>query len=430
MNYAANGLETTEPVAGYNLRRFRLRPLGNGTSLLLVDNGSGAFVPITGDVDVVGVTSTNGTLLSPQQRLTIYQSLQSADGVGMQHGETLSWLTGGEAQVKLLLDHVGDNAERLLVFDPAGGARTATIDAVHTTFTAADNSLNGVWFVGAYKTPQVSAFRNIVVVVGKLSELVGPWVGPTSWYLTGQGLSSGPPPNGNNNGQLGNCTWQFATGVDASTLRPDGNGGLQQYVPGKGWIPYQLPPQCGGGAGSGPSGGSAGGPSSLRAGSGAATGSIEAVLTSERRGAGVIAVEPQSALEAPVRAGTRALSIIPLGLVDPGALPARTAWFAAGDRIVIDPGGADQEMATITRLSPLELAGPLRHDHRIGEMVSVLTSPRSSAGSTRAESAPGAAGSGPGAGLIVPVVVLVLAALAGGGWVLTRRRSTQPVDRT
>ncbi|HTW09407.1 MAG TPA: hypothetical protein VME46_18005, partial [Acidimicrobiales bacterium] len=349
-NYAANGLSTTEPMPGYNLRQFKLKPVGDGTYLPLVMNNSRALVPITGDVDVVAVTSTNGTLLTPQQRLTIYQSLQSADGVGMQHGETLSWLTGGEGQVKLLTDHVGENAERLLVFDPVGGARTATIDAAHTTFTAKDNSLNGVWYIGAYKTPFASAFQNVVVTLQQANELVTPYIGPTSWWLTGPGAAnSGPPPTGNNNGQLGGCDWEFSSG--GVTLQPGGNGGLQQYVNGQ-WQTYQPPAACTSGSGSD-------------------------IPRTGALGKAIIEVAPQSALLYGATPGSRRISLIPLAFVDPYVKAKDTAWFAPGETIMLDPGGGDQEAATIARVagSTVTLSKPLQFGHAGGEMVTVLARP-------------------------------------------------------
>jgi len=358
MNYAANGLGTTEPAAGYNVRKFSMLPAGKGNSVLLMENG-GAMVPITGDVDVVAITSTNGTLLSPASRLKIYQTLQSADGIGMQHGETLSWLVGEDAQTKLLTDHVGPNAERLLVFDPVGGARTATIDAAHTTFTAKDMSLNGVWFVGAYKTPVAAAFQNLVLVLKQFNQTVAPWIGPTSWYLSIPGQNSSPPANGNNNNQLGGCSWQFSSSPSSATLQSNGSGGLNQYVNGQ-WTPYAAPPACTGGS--------------------AATGGQSAQLrvvnervanphATTRRS--VIDIEPQSALADSISAGSTTLSLLPLSLVDPGGA-AKDAWFAVGDTIVIDPGESDAEQATITSIAPLRVSAPLKFSHPAGEMVSVV----------------------------------------------------------
>ena len=360
MNYAANGLGTTEPASGYNLRQFAMQSDGKGTSVLLMNNG-GKLVPITGDVDVVAITSTNGTLLSPEARLAIYETLQSADGIGMQHGETLSWLTGKDSQTKLLVDHVGPNAERLLVFDPVGGARTATIDAAHTLFNSPTMSLNGVWFVGAYKTPFAATFQNLVLSLEQFNSTVAPWIGPTSWYLSIPGKTSSPPANGNNNNQVGNCSLQFSTSSGASTLEPNGSGGLNQFVNGS-WTPYSPPAGCGA---------SSSGDSSAQIRFGAAQ---SRAPTPKATSGGVIDLEPQSALTAGVSAGSTSISLIPLSLVDPDVSAASTPWFANGETIVIDPGGTDQEDAQIVSTSPLRLAAPLRFAHSAGEMVSVLAS--------------------------------------------------------
>ena len=68
----------------------------------------GVLRRITGDVDIVAVTKADGSLLSPTERLDIYQNMQ--DAIGIQHGDSLSWLKDGELLYKgkadLLLDHV------------------------------------------------------------------------------------------------------------------------------------------------------------------------------------------------------------------------------------------------------------------------------------------------------------------------------------
>ena len=120
-------------------------------------------------------------------------------------------------------------------------------------------------------------------------------------------------------------------------------------------MPYQAPPACTGG-------------------SGASNGAKQPAL-----GVPTIGIAPQSALLSGASAGARAISLIPLSLVDPYVRQTTTPWFAVGQTITIDPGAKNQETATIARLSPLTLAAPLRFSHTAGEMVSVLVPSRSPA---------------------------------------------------
>ena len=54
-----------------------------------------------------------------------------------------------------------------------------------------------------------------------------------------------------------------------------------------------------------------------------------------------------------------------------------TAWFTVGQKIVIDPGAADQQIVTVTKTdltadtSTLTIDQPLAHTYEGGTMVSV-----------------------------------------------------------
>lgn len=50
-------------------------------------------------------------------------------------------------------------------------------------------------------------------------------------------------------------------------------------------------------------------------------------------------------------------------------------FFQAGDWVVLDPGGHNQEIAMIVNVSPLTLAAPLKNDHNVGEMVAWIEAP-------------------------------------------------------
>lgn len=124
-------------------------------------NSQGHLERVTGDIDVVAITKANGQVLSPQERLDIYQNLQ--DVIDIQHGDTLSWLNsdGGELvgtyKAQLLADHA-PGGEPLAVFDPTASVRANFIQPQYTFFNAADKQ-GRIWHVGGYRTPAATAYH-------------------------------------------------------------------------------------------------------------------------------------------------------------------------------------------------------------------------------------------------------------------------------
>ena len=104
--------------------------------------GLGTLRRVTGDIDIVAITKANGEILSPSERAQLYIDLQGA--VGMQHGETLSWLKNGDIlfdlKAKLLAAHL-PGGELLAVFGPDGSVRAATIYAGLTIFNETTKSV-------------------------------------------------------------------------------------------------------------------------------------------------------------------------------------------------------------------------------------------------------------------------------------------------
>ena len=104
--------------------------------------GLGILRRVTGDIDVVAITKANGELLDAAARTLLYEDLQGA--VGMQHGETLSWLKNGDilfdTKAKLLADHI-PGGELLAVFGPDGSVRAAAINAGLTIFNNTTKSV-------------------------------------------------------------------------------------------------------------------------------------------------------------------------------------------------------------------------------------------------------------------------------------------------
>ena len=135
-NQAVNRRFALDPVAQKSLLGYR--PPGTQYYRVMLGDSSGGLGTlrrVTGDIDVVAITRADGEILSAGERAQLYIDLQQA--IGMQHGETLSWLLNGDfifdTKADLLADHL-PGGELLAVFGPDGSVRAASINAALTVF--------------------------------------------------------------------------------------------------------------------------------------------------------------------------------------------------------------------------------------------------------------------------------------------------------
>lgn len=85
---------------------------------------------------------------------------------------------------------------------------------------------------------------------------------------------------------------------------------------------------------------------------------------------GMIDFAPYSVLRNNSAVGADKLTIASLA-----EMGATGDFFQAGDWIVLDPGGPNQETAQIASMDPLTLASPLQLEHQVGEMVAWIEQP-------------------------------------------------------
>lgn len=154
---------------GRDLRKFNLEKVrGDGSQYYRVQlsDARGVLKGITGDIDIVAILNADGSVLNAAGRAKLYDALLKA--VGMQHGESFSWLLNGEflskTKAKLLADHL-PGRELLAVFGPDGGARAAYFDPKLTVFNETTKEAVAT-FVGAYSSPVTKAARFISINLG------------------------------------------------------------------------------------------------------------------------------------------------------------------------------------------------------------------------------------------------------------------------
>lgn len=124
------------------------KPLVNGKAL-----AGTRLVPITQDVDMMAVLTASGQILDALQRSKVYE--YRSDLIGIEHGETPSWIKNGEiifqAKAKILADAI-PGGEALAVFGPTGSVTAGFYNAALTTFNNL-NKTGNIFFEGGYNNP-------------------------------------------------------------------------------------------------------------------------------------------------------------------------------------------------------------------------------------------------------------------------------------
>lgn len=158
------------------------------------------------------------------------------------------------------------------------------------------------------------------------------YVGPDTWTFIrpgcpGSGQARGAAGASRLEGCLVPLAVQFTNDPDSLIVRQTAAGVLEQWTPETGWqpIPWDQP---------------------------------------------TVRVRPQTSLAEPAAAGSQSLVINDLAAL--GLAPETNAWFQVGQRVVINPGGTNEETAVVVGFGSLLLAEPLRFDHQAGELVTAL----------------------------------------------------------
>jgi hypothetical protein len=170
-----NGTSNGAPYVRTQVRRFGLfKTVPKGGSAdryyakVLVGQRAGKvarLVPITQDVDMMALLSANGKLLAPELRAKAYAFLSNI--LGIEHGETPSWLEDGEiifqAKAKQLADTIPGN-EPLLIAGPDGSVRAGFYDPKLTIFDTV-NLTGYIIFRGGYNNPFTKAATTIITAI-------------------------------------------------------------------------------------------------------------------------------------------------------------------------------------------------------------------------------------------------------------------------
>lgn len=287
---------------------------------------------VTGDIDPMYIGRPDGRGfqdLTDAERLEVYKLFRD---LGFQHPESATWKN---AKVNAYFEEFSihnPSREALAMYHPDGRVVAAFFDPGKSWLNPSTWKSFYMFFRGG-TTMMRSEDPDVPGLVASLQEEIrlaaeprAVYVGPGTWALvspncpggsTIQALATATCP----------CQVGFDTTPDALVLRQSGIGTFERWTSYDGWTPY-VPP--------------------------------DPALT----------ITPQTYLSELAPLGSIRLAVGDLAAMgfDPGA----HAWFQPGQTIVINPGGATEETATIASLGSLILTAPLRFTHLPRETVAVV----------------------------------------------------------
>jgi len=355
----------TDPISGQPRVSYRL----------LMDDGAGVFKPITGDIDFLAILNPDGTMPSLLKRLRVYKKMVA---LGMQHGESFTFFKQAlrEKFLRCCSPKIsGGDGEKMLAATPFGellttqfrdglsyieGGANSALKIGKGEFSFLEGALtevNTLERTAAEALPK--AIRNDIVpmvTVSALARMTGELeaeadrtagkpvrMGPDGQPEVYEPAPATPPTTLLTAHRAGGFLAAVDPNVEALL------GKLDQLAA-AGWVnEREVPPP------------------------GAAGGQWRPATPEEVRGAtpgAGLRVSPYTYLTEDLPAGTNVLPVLPA--VDIG-LPAQRPLFAIGDRVVIDPGGTREEVATVASVYPFALTQPLQYLQEAGTMVLFLS---------------------------------------------------------
>jgi PKD repeat protein len=374
-NYKGNAIDDTVRKGTGQYRGFRLRTIGDEEYVIeFLDNKTGRFVPVTGDIDPIAFTHLDGSPLTMEEHAALIDDMRKNPLLQAQHPESATFVKGGtefiESQFK--------PGEPGLQIAPGGLApRVARFNREQSRW-ANPRDYHLQWDGGFV---HAGASRPPAAVPGA-PDLAAAAALPTSAAAQTPALAlSGHA--GAEGAVMGRCRLTYSTAQEAVPLYVNDQGEIMEVVDGTP-VPWAQGPSC---FQEGPLVDVAILPTSLV---GTGTTTTGTATTG-------------SALTGTATTGTAALGgTIPAGSTrlplsnDPRLAGIGLDGFDVDQKIIINPGTATAETRTVVGIGSLLLDEPLSFDHEPGEVIVVIEVP---------DELPRTGG---GAGVLVPVGVLVL----------------------
>ena len=343
---------------------------------LLMDDGAGVFKPITGDIDFLAILNPDGTMPSLLKRLRVYKKMVA---LGMQHGESFTFFKK-ELREKFLRccspKIGGGDGEKMLAATPYGELLTTIF---RDSLSVIEGGPNTALQVGK---GEFSFLEGALTEVNTLERTAADALPKAVRQEIAPLVTTSA---------LARMVDDLEIEADRSSgkaVRMGADGQPEIYDPAPASPPPPLPatyrltgPQL---AGEDPTVDallrtldqlSAAGWSNERKVSpaGAAGGQWRPVTVAEARGGSngnALRLSPYTYITGDIPAGSQVLPTLSSTEI---GFPSKHPLFAVGDRIVIDPGGTQEEFATVASVYPLTLTQPLENLQEAGTMVLFLS---------------------------------------------------------
>lgn len=366
--------EFKDPYTGEKRRAYRL----------LMEDGPGSrkFKPITGDIDLIAILTPDGKLPSLLQRIRLYKKLRA---MGAQHGESFSFFMK-DLRAKFLRccspTSRGGDGERMLAVTPHDQVLTTQfVDNLSLIEGGANNALKVgddefAFFAGTLFERESAIRAASEELPGLIHNQLIPLVSASALARMVDELTAtvdrrvGPPvrigPDGNPEVYEENAASSGSPALAASgawgSSRP-GRVGLMAVDP----IDQSLSGDLNALTAAGWS------PEPIVRTPGAAGGQWRPATADEIKG-GIsgqgIRIAPFTYLASDTPAGATVLPALTRTEMD---LPGGSQFFAAGDRVVIDPGGPREQFAILVTVQPFTLDRPLNASQEMGTTVLFLS---------------------------------------------------------
>jgi hypothetical protein len=320
--------------------------------------GAGEYRFITGDTDFLAILNADGTpIMDVTRRLEVYDLLQRT--VGMQHGESLTFAVGAEKRAEFLRCCV-EGGEAMVAIGPDGTPTAARFfehrsildDTVNRIFRNQGPAGDFTLLFGARQQLKANlllwnsmTLLDVFDVLADALRRYRVFYSPIKLQTFVNGVQERMQRNGYDRRH-------------GSVLQPNGSGGLVQWTQGAGASNLST------------AGLTATSPSSAQA---TAWRDIDLARAVSLGLPGTIDLLPQTVLTWAAGQGAKS---IPVASPADLELAPSSDWFSVGDRIVLDPGGPNQELVRVSSVGKDTIGvGGLARAHDEGEMVSLVPGP-------------------------------------------------------
>ncbi len=320
----------------------------------------------TGDMDAMAVIQADFSPLPEAARLEVYERMEE---IGFKHVESASWNdpAGRNGYLQEFSTNNPDS-EAMWAWIPHDTPRAVRYDPQASYLDPVD-ALNSGWLYLRGANVQLrSEPTSLDVDLSEPAPVARPdYLNPKTIFLVnpacdhsidsidGGGLTVGLRTVLRPAQEAATCDIVFDRGPDALILREGTDGTIESWTEDDGWAPYDFS------------------------------------ITGE------IPVLPQSVSTQGADAGATEVEIASQD--DLHLVAGVDEWFAVGDKVVLDPGGPNEETAAIAGFGSLVFEQPLQHDHDPGEMISVVDpADTTNTGGGGGDGSGGGGGSGGGTG--------------------------------